>query len=157
GVRAEPPVVRACEGGGRMRYGDRDTGRGGRGGPRGEHGRVGLDGPGSRGRGAAQRLPGLHRGRRGDEAGGSAGDLPPLLARAPRRGSRARGDRRAPVPGVGRSREPVARPEGAPRHVAELTRGSPPSHPWSSRPKAPPPPPPPPVPRSSARRCTTST
>src|SRR5713101_7901751 len=115
-VRAEPREVRARVG---ADEGARDRGSRGGGGRRArrEHRRLGLDGPGDGGGGAAQRVQGVHGGRRADAARRSAGDLPALPPGASRRGSLQRRHRRETVARLGRSGEPAARPEGAARHL----------------------------------------
>ena len=74
-----------------------------------------LDQHGLRGRerGAHEGVRRLVRGQRDDGVGAARRALHALLAGAPRRRSRGRRDRRAAVGGLGRSREPASRAEGA--------------------------------------------
>src|SRR6185436_18305837 len=68
------------------------------------------------------RLPGLDGRRRDDEGGEEGRAVHALPPRAPRRGSRQRGDRREAERGLGRSREPAAYAEGAARVPAARQR-----------------------------------
>src|SRR5690606_20192754 len=83
--------------------------RGGRGRRRRAHRRVGVDGPGGRGRGPTPGLRGLPRRRRRDGRGRARRPLHALPARPPRRGGGGLGRRRAP------ERRDPAGPQPAPR------------------------------------------
>src|SRR2546430_7162882 len=118
GSRAEPPDLRPRQGGGGVHLDHGGTRGGDRRRPRGEHGRVGLDGTGGGRRSAAQRIPGLPCGPRSHEARRSEGHFPALPPGAPWRRRGERGARGPAGAGVGRGGEPAARPEGSSRHAA---------------------------------------
>ncbi|CAA9249100.1 MAG: Ornithine carbamoyltransferase, partial [uncultured Arthrobacter sp.] len=88
-------------------------GRGPPGRRRRRHRHMGLHGPGGGEGRPARAVPPLRRGRGRDGPGPARRRRPALPAGLPRLRNLGRRDRRPPVGGVGRSREPAARAEGA--------------------------------------------